>query len=123
MNKHSSINPFEAFDKARNETKPTAMQSKSTLGGREGIKSTLETDRLSRHAHAAGGNVKKERVYVENSLGGESTQGCQEHYYERTVRISDVKTAKESSGKSELAKMIIMGEALNNPRFKSKWSR
>jgi hypothetical protein len=69
------------------------------------------------HEHtSAMGKVRKERAYVEDSMGEFQSEGCAEHYYDRIIAIPE--PPKERKVNMELARMIVMGEVLNNPGFK-----
>ena len=51
-----------------------------------------------------------------NSIGGKSTEGCEDHYDVRFVKLdsNDVQT-KELT---DLQKAIVYGEVINNPAFR-----
>lgn len=71
----------------------------------------------SRHTHpSAQRNVKVEKAFIESSMGDHHSEGCEEHYYDRFVLIRDEQ--KNAGVNKELAKIIVMGEVLNNPGYK-----
>ena len=57
-----------------------------------------------------------EKAFVTNSAGGEITEGCVEHYFDRIVSVDLPEIAENDAGK--LAEYVVMGEILLNPRFK-----
>lgn len=58
-----------------------------------------------------------EKVPVMNSIGGESTEGCSEHYNVRFVK-QDPKKQEEKIILTDLQKAMVYGEILNKPAFK-----
>lgn len=61
---------------------------------------------------------KHEKAYVTSSAGGEITEGCPEHYFDRIVALDDEDTENRDKETAKLAEYIVMGEILLNPRFK-----
>ena len=60
-----------------------------------------------------------EYVPTMNSIGGKSTEGCQDHYNVRYVKLDD-----ESDNELELTalqKAIVYGEVINQPAFKRQY--
>ena len=55
-----------------------------------------------------------------NSIGGKSDEGCSEHYDVRFVKVDEKPEKKREL--TELQKVIVYGEVLNNPAFKRKGS-
>ena len=62
-----------------------------------------------------------EKVPVMNSFGGMSTEGCSDHYDLRYVKI-DAETT-ETRELSDLQKVIVYGEVINQPAFKKNYRR
>ena len=47
-------------------------------------------ENLTAHSHPAQkGNTRVENVYTESSMGENLSEGCEEHYYERFVDMTD----------------------------------
>ncbi|MDE7191452.1 MAG: hypothetical protein K2O35_03205, partial [Clostridia bacterium] len=60
-----------------------------------------------------------EYVPTMNSIGGKSTEGCQDHYNVRYVKIDE-----ENDNELELTalqKAIVYGEVINQPAFKRQY--
>lgn len=66
--------------------------------------------------HESKDRYRVEYVPVMNSIGGKSTEGCEDHYDVRFVKLdsNDVQT-KELT---DLQKAIVYGEVINNPAFR-----
>lgn len=71
------------------------------------------------NAHGGGDKYRIEKVPVMNSIGGKSDEGCKEHYDVRFVKVDDAQPEKKHE-LTELQKVIVYGEILNNPAFKRK---
>ena len=71
--------------------------------------------------HETTDNYKVEKVPVMNSIGGKSTEGCSDHYDLRYVKI-DAETT-ETRELSDLQKVIVYGEVINQPAFKKNYRR
>lgn len=71
------------------------------------------------HPACATGKHRHEKVYVSGSAGGEITEGCKEHYYERIVAetVMDEMTASADN----LKKYVIASEILSAPRCKRRY--
>ena len=68
------------------------------------------------------GNGDKYRVeYVPtmNSIGGKSTEGCEDHYNVRYVKIDEEENRELEL--TALQKAIVYGEVINNPAFKRQY--
>lgn len=59
-----------------------------------------------------------EKAYVTSSAGGEITEGCKEHYYDRIVAVEEIAETVKTNGK--LMEYMVMGEILLNPKFKGR---
>lgn len=71
------------------------------------------------HGHPSHDLDKKHRheeAYVTNSAGGEITEGCIEHYFDRIVEEEEPTTEVEID--NELARLIILGEVFGKPKFR-----
>lgn len=62
--------------------------------------------------------VKAEKVERSGSLGGEITEGCLEHYDTRFI-IADIIDEDDEVNFYELQKIMVLGDILNNPKFKN----
>ena len=70
-------------------------------------------------SHAGSGDrYRVEYVPTMNSIGGKSTEGCQDHYNVRYVKLDDVD--EEEVELTALQKAIVYGEVINQPAFKRK---
>lgn len=67
--------------------------------------------------HSFNDRYRVEKVPVMNSIGGKSTEGCQEHYDVRFVK-EDREEKPRGLQLNELQKAMVFGEILNNPAFK-----
>ena len=63
-----------------------------------------------------------EEVPVMNSIGGQSDEGCSEHYNLRYVKL-DKPIIPEHLELTELQKCIVYGEIINQPAFKKNYRR
>ncbi|MDE6188927.1 MAG: hypothetical protein K2G37_01405 [Clostridia bacterium] len=63
-----------------------------------------------------------EEVPVMNSIGGQSDEGCSEHYNLRYVKI-DKPIIPEHLELTELQKCIVYGEIINQPAFRKNYRR
>lgn len=61
-----------------------------------------------------------EKVPVSGSIGGNSDEGCKEHYNLRFVKIEHEESTetKIRISEEEMRKAIILGEVINDPAFK-----
>ncbi|MDD4315846.1 MAG: hypothetical protein PHC84_01645 [Clostridia bacterium] len=76
-----------------------------------------EKAKIEGHPHPATQRpVRTEKAFIENSAGGIQTEGCEEHYFERYVALPEKKQDQELN--EELARIMVLGEVLNNPGFK-----
>ena len=66
--------------------------------------------------HGSGDKYRMEYVPTMNSIGGKSTEGCEDHYNVRYVKIDD-EDEKELE-LTALQKAIVYGEVINEPAFK-----
>lgn len=73
----------------------------------------------SHPACQAGNSHIHEKAYVTNSAGGDITEGCVEHYYDRIV-VNDEPVVDVARVPERLAEYVVMSEVLFNPRFKRK---
>ena len=72
------------------------------------------------NAHNDKDKYRVEKVPVMNSIGGKFDEGCREHYDVRFVKVDEKPEKKREL--TELQKVIVYGEVLNNPAFKRKGS-
>ena len=56
-----------------------------------------------------------------NSIGGTSSEGCQEHYDVRFVKLDE--KIQEKRELTDLQKVIVYGEVINQPAFKRNYRR
>lgn len=69
------------------------------------------------HSHPASQrNVRVEKAYVESSIDKYLSEGCENHYYDRFVAISEDSNTEKPL--TELEKIIVFGEIINNPGHK-----
>ncbi len=71
--------------------------------------------------HKSDDRYRVEKVPVMNSIGGRSTEGCQEHYDLRFVKIDE--TSERKLELTDLQKIVVYGEILNEPAFKRGFKR
>lgn len=58
-------------------------------------------------------------VPVTHSIGGKSTEGCDEHYDARFVKLDDSPIIRqETLSRQDLIKAVVLGEVVNRPAFK-----
>ena len=72
------------------------------------------------HKHPSHDLDKKHRheeAYVTSSAGGEITEGCIEHYFDRIVEEEE-QTVDATEVDTELARYIVLGEVLGKPKFR-----
>ncbi|MFW5780736.1 MAG: hypothetical protein ACOCWI_04735 [Bacillota bacterium] len=78
----------------------------------------MEKEKTKTHIHPSSrGNIKVEKSYVEDSMGEHFSEGCEDHYYDRFVAVSE-KLDEDTEVNTDIAKIIVLGEAINTPRFK-----
>ncbi len=71
-------------------------------------------------SHAGSGDrYRVEYVPTMNSIGGKSTEGCQDHYNVRYVKLDDVDDSEVEL--TPLQKAIVYGEVINQPAFKRQY--
>ena len=73
------------------------------------------------HKHPSHDLDKKHRheeAYVTSSAGGEITEGCIEHYFDRIIEDDDDDVKEVAAVDTELARYIVLGEVLGKPKFK-----
>ena len=61
-----------------------------------------------------------EYVPTMNSIGGKSTEGCQDHYNVRYVKLDESEDDSELE-LTPLQKVIVYGEVINQPAFKRQY--
>lgn len=66
--------------------------------------------------HDSDGKYRVEYVPTMNSIGGKSTEGCEDHYNVRYVKIDEAEDNELEL--TELQKAIVYGEVINEPAFK-----
>ncbi|MDE5989972.1 MAG: hypothetical protein K2H36_00125 [Clostridia bacterium] len=71
--------------------------------------------------HEATGKYRVEKVPVMNSIGGKSTEGCQDHYDVRFVKLDE--QIEKQRELTDLQKVIVYGEVINQPAFKRNYRR
>ncbi|MEG1790845.1 MAG: hypothetical protein RR033_03190 [Clostridia bacterium] len=107
----------------------SSLKGISSISGHKVMEPNISSSMTSNmHAHTAekasvGGedaHVKTEKVVVSGSLGGDITEGCVEHYGTRFV-MEDMPISDSDEDVAELQKYIVLGEVLNNPRYKHKY--
>ncbi|MDE5618704.1 MAG: hypothetical protein K2I79_04380, partial [Clostridia bacterium] len=68
--------------------------------------------------HSKDGSVYvEEKVEVGGSIGGASTEGCEEHYFSRFIKINP-EEEEDDSDYDAIRFAIVTGEVLNNPAYK-----
>lgn len=124
--KGSYDNKKPAFAPQKSEGVDLADEIKKSFAPTFSPKTSKVSDWASRdriyaeekHSHPyEEGNTLTEKAYIENSMEGESMEGCRQHYYERAVSLPDEENFDNGINK-ELARIIVLGEALNNPPHK-----
>ena len=63
--------------------------------------------------HEPTGSYRVEKVPVMNSIGGQSTEGCADHYDVRYVKIDEKVVEKREL--TDLQKIVVYGELINHP--------
>ncbi|MDE5549324.1 MAG: hypothetical protein K2J13_03630 [Clostridia bacterium] len=71
--------------------------------------------------HEKKDTYRVEKVPVMNSIGGQSTEGCAEHYNVRYVKIEE--NVEQKRELTDLQKVIVYGEIINHPAFKKTYRR
>lgn len=71
--------------------------------------------------HEPTGSYRVEKVPVMNSIGGKSTEGCAEHYDVRFVKLDERIVKKREL--TDLQKVIVYGDIINQPAFKKNYRR
>lgn len=69
--------------------------------------------------HESDAKYRMEYVPTMNSIGGKSTEGCQEHYNVRYVKLDEQDNNEIQL--TELQKAIVYGEVINQPAFKRQY--
>lgn len=91
-------------------------QDKPTLPSRS---AALTGDHHESHCDTSHGSSGKYRVeYVPTMGSGKSTEGCEEHYNTRFVKIDEV--AITQTELTPLQKVVVYGEVINQPAFKRR---
>lgn len=67
--------------------------------------------------HEDSDEYRVEKVPVMNSVGGKSQEGCAEHYDVRFVKV-DEQPEKKQLHLTDLQKVVVYGEIINNPAFR-----
>lgn len=68
--------------------------------------------------HGESEKYRVEYVPTMNSIGGSSTEGCQDHYNTRYVKIDE--KIEKNVELTQLQRIMVFGEVLNNPKFKRR---
>lgn len=98
------------------ETRPKVHASAQVVG----IAKSHHDDHCDVDSHEDEDLYIVEKVPVSGSIGGESDEGCKEHYNLRYVKIEE----KEDGGSKlvisadDVRKAIILGEVINDPAYK-----
>ncbi|MBD5100763.1 MAG: hypothetical protein HDT29_05830 [Clostridiales bacterium] len=71
--------------------------------------------------HEPTGSYRVEKVPVMNSIGGKSTEGCADHYDVRYVKVDE--KVEQSRELTDLQKLIVYGDIINQPAFKRNYRR
>lgn len=101
----------DLFDEIKNAA------AKNAAAKNAAAKQKSPEKRIDSHTHpAAASSLRIEKAVVEDSMGAFQSEGCAEHYYDRFVTIPE--KPKDKKINEELAKIIVLGEVLNNPGFK-----
>lgn len=110
---NSTINTNNSNNNSTNTNNRTAFQKEID----QIEKKKQQLDKQNNHNHpSAKGNIRVEKAFIEDSMGDNQTEGCEEHYYLRYVGLN--KETQENKLNEELARMMVMGEVLNNPGYK-----
>lgn len=84
----------------------------------------LRSESRDGHLHPAceaQGKLRHEKAFVTDSAGGEITEGCEEHYFDRIVVSEDESFEMDRDTVADrLSEYVVMGEVLLNPRFKRR---
>lgn len=97
------------FDKILENRRKSYAEGETSLGHHE--------SHCDIKGHSSGDKYRVEKVPVMNSIGGRSTEGCQEHYDLRYVKEDEEEPEKKTE-LNELQKAIVYGEILNDPAFR-----
>lgn len=106
---------MRSFDQRARQTAFRDIKQKDEVRGEKSLghhQSHCDVDN-----HSFNDRYRVEKVPVMNSIGGKSTEGCQEHYDVRFVK-EDREEKKEGLRLNELQRAMVLGEVLNNPAFK-----
>lgn len=106
---------MRSFDQRARQTAFRDIKQKDEVRGAKSLghhQSHCDVDN-----HSFSDRYRVEKVPVMNSIGGKSTEGCQEHYDVRFVK-EDREEKKEGLRLNELQRAMVLGEVLNNPAFK-----
>lgn len=124
----SSIKKSDKFNKGKIKQKDYPKEKTELFNEKKQTESSLNSvksaENADKHIHAeratVGGklvNVIQERIERTGSLGDDITEGCVEHYDTRFI-TSDIVTDDDETDFYELQKAIVLGDVLNNPKFK-----
>ena len=80
------------------------------------VNSAHHDDHCDVSNHDSGDKYRVEYVPTMNSIGGKSTEGCEDHYNVRYVKIDEVE--EKELELTALQKAIVYGEVINEPAFK-----
>ncbi len=113
---NSGLGSFdELFVPPNGGNKPGGAQQR----GKANAPANKPSDGVNHDHPACENDHVHETAYVTSSAGGEITEGCIEHYYDRIVALEE--TVEEVKTNGKLAEYIIMGEILLNPKFKRRF--
>lgn len=113
------VNPInKQKDDFRAEADKTALKKESDYNIKHNQPSSMSTTSAdAKHTHpSAQRKVRVEKAYVESSMDSHLSEGCSDHYYDRFVAINE--DTKKAKTLTELEKIIVIGEVLNNPGYK-----
>lgn len=102
----------------RVQAKATQKHTFNTIQPRVDAKKEVSGSHHQSHCDTQHGGDKYRVEYVPtmNSIGGTSTEGCQEHYNTRYVKIDE--KIQENLQLTPLQKIIVYGEVINKPKFR-----
>lgn len=114
VRKRSMSVPEDAFN-AQVEPMRRITEQRNNVGGDLSLghhESHCDVD-----SHEIKDKYRVEKVPVMNSIGGKSSEGCREHYDLRFVK-EDKQEPEKKLELTELQKIVVYGEIINNPAFR-----
>lgn len=116
--RREEVRPIAKQVDGRVQAKPAQKHTFNTIQPRVDAKKEVSGSHHQSHCDTQHGGDKYRVEYVPtmNSIGGTSTEGCQEHYNTRYVKIDE--KIQENLQLTPLQKIIVYGEVINKPKFR-----